>query len=112
MIRRIKQGREFAALRREGERLATGCVIANWKSLPVGSGSRFGVITSRRLGSAVVRNRARRLLREAFRRHEHELARPIAAVLVARPSIVGRKLGGVETDFMALLRRAKLLRSP
>jgi ribonuclease P protein component len=111
-VQRIKQGREFAALRVEGQRLAVGCVLANWKRLPGGTGSRFAVVTSRRLGSAVVRNRARRLLREAFRRHAHQLAQPIAAVLVARSSIVGRKLDGVETDFVTVLRRAKLLRLP
>src|SRR2546430_4677086 len=84
---RIKQGRDFLRVRQEGERLALGCLIANWRRLPSGSGSRLGVITAGKIGNAVVRNRARRLLRESFRLHEYELAQPVDLVLVARASI-------------------------
>ena len=31
---RIKQGRDFARVRRVGERLVVGCLIANWQRLP------------------------------------------------------------------------------
>jgi ribonuclease P protein component len=107
---RIKQGRDFARVRREGGRLATGCLIANWGGLPVGARSRLGVITSARIGGAVTRNRARRLLRESFRLHQHELARPLDLVLVARPSICGKRFADVERDFLTSLRKAGLLR--
>ena len=33
---------------------------------------RLGVVTSKKIGSAVARSRARRLLRESFRQHQHE----------------------------------------
>src|SRR5437899_2628104 len=87
---RIKQGRDFARMRQEGQRLVNGCLIANWRSLPAESRSRLGVITSRKVGGAVARSRARRLLREAYRLHQHELAKPLDLVLVARPSIAGK----------------------
>ena len=58
----------------------------------------------------VVRSRARRLLRESFRQHQHKLARPVELVLVARPSIAGRGFAEVEKDFLAVLRRALGLR--
>jgi len=63
---RLKRGRDFAEVKQQGQRLAAGCLIANWKALPAGSSSRVGVITSRKLGSAVARSRARRLLRDAL----------------------------------------------
>ena len=107
---RIKQGRDFARVRREGQRLVIGCLVANWRSLPVESPSRLGVITSRKVGGAVVRNRARRLLREAFRVHQHELAHPLDLVLVARPSIAAKGFAQVEQDFLTTLRKARLLR--
>ena len=69
------------------------------------------VITSRKMGEAVARNRARRLLREAFRLHQHDLRCPVDLVLVARNSIVGKKLAGVEHDFLKALRQAKLLKA-
>jgi ribonuclease P protein component len=108
---RIKRGRDFVRLRQAGERLAVGCLIANWQRLPTGSASRLGVITGSRIGGAVVRSRARRLLRESFRLHQHDLAAPVDLVLVARQSIVGKGFGAVERDFLTTLRRGKLLKS-
>jgi ribonuclease P protein component len=107
---RIKQGRDFRRVRQHGERLVFGCLIANWQRLPVRTPSRLGVITASRIGDAVVRNRARRLMRETFRLHQHDLVAPLDLVLVARPSIVGKGFAAVERDFLATLRKAKLLR--
>ena len=106
---RIKQGRDFARVRQAGERLVLGCLIANWRRLPADARTRLGVITSGKVGSAVARNRARRLMREAFRRHQLELVQPVDLVLVARPSIAGKGFAEVERDFLTTLRKAKLL---
>jgi len=106
---RIKQGRDFSRVRQEGERLVLGCMIANWRKLPADSTHRLGLVTSGKIGNAVVRNRARRLLREAFRRHQHDLLHPVDLVLVARNSIVGKEFASVEKDFLTILRKAGLL---
>ena len=108
---RLKQGRDFVRVKTQGKRLVCGCLIANWLELPPGLPLRVGVITSRKVGEAVARNRARRLLREAFRLHQHDLRCPVDLVLVARNSIVGMKLAGVEHDFLKALRQARLLKS-
>jgi|SRR5688572_4115747 len=107
---RIKQGRDFARTKTQGKRLATGCLVANWLDLPAGARSRLGVITSRKVGESVQRSRARRLLREAYRLHQFELEHPVDLVLVARPSIVGKTFADVERDFLAALRRGRLLK--
>jgi ribonuclease P protein component len=107
----IKQGRDFSRVRQDGQRIVTGCLIANWLQLPAGSATRLGVVTSGKIGNAVVRSRARRLLREAFRLHQHDLAHPVDLVLVARHSITGKEFSGVEKDFLATLRRAGLLKA-
>lgn len=108
--RRVKQGRDFARLKSQGRRLTRGCLIANWLEVAAGRPSRIGVITTKKIGNAVVRSRARRLLREAFRLHQLELKQPLDVVLVARFSIVGKKLAEVEADYLAVLRQARLLR--
>ena len=106
----LKQGRDFSRVRAQGQRLVLGCLIANWRALPEGSATRLGVVTSGKIGNAVVRNRARRLMREAFRLHQHELARPLDLVLVARHSIGSKTFSGVEKDYLATLRRAGLVK--
>ena len=108
--RRIKQGRDFARAKLQGRRLAQGCLILNWVVPLQGSTSRLGVITGRRIGEAVVRTRARRLLREAFRLNQPHLSEAVDMVLVARPSIVGKRSGEVADDFVAALKKARLYR--
>lgn len=108
---RVTQNRDFIRIRQQGERLAQGCLVANWNLLPEGARPKLGVVTSRKIGGAVVRTRARRLLRESFRLHQHKFARPIELILVARNSIVGKQFADVEKDFLTTLRRAGLLRN-
>jgi len=108
---RLAQSRDFARVRQQGERLALGCLIANWHKLPAGSAPKLGVVTSKKIGDAPVRSRARRLLRESFRLHQHEFSQPVELVLVARNSIAGRTFAQVEKDFLAALKRANLLKN-
>ena len=108
---RLAQSRDFARIRQQGKRLALGCLIANWQPLPDGAKPRLGVVTSKRIGGAVQRSRARRLLRESFRQHQNEFSAPVEIVLVARNSIAGKSFAEVEKDFVAALNRAGLLKN-
>ncbi len=107
---RLAQSRDFARVRQQGQRLALGCLIANWNKLPDGASPKLGVVTSKKIGGAVQRSRARRLLRESFRQHQHEFSQPVELVLVARNSIAGKKFADVEKDFLAALNRAGILK--
>ena len=106
---RLERSWEFEKVRREGQRVVKGCLILNWR-FAEGDTSRIGVVTSRKIGGAVVRTRARRLLREVFRQHQHDLAQPPEFVLVARQSISGKGYADVERDFVSAARQSKLLR--
>src|SRR6267378_1827175 len=99
---RIKESRDFNRVRQEGQRLMNGCLIANWRLLEGRQSSRLGVITSSRIGNAVARSRARRLL------HENDLKTAVDLVLIARNSIVGKGLAEVEKDFLTMLWKAGL----
>lgn len=107
---RIKQGRDFLRVRQGGERAVKGCLIANWLRLSADSRARLGVVVSKKVGNAVVRSRAKRLLRESYRQHQHELVQPLDLVLVARPSIAEKDFASVERDLLTTLRQAGLLK--
>ena len=109
---RLKQSREFARLKTGGRRIVSGCLILNWLPAAATSESRLGVVTSRKVGSAVARSRARRLLREVWRRRRSEWSAPQDMVLVARPSIAAKQFAGIDEDFRAALRRAGLTPKP
>ncbi|HEX4343423.1 MAG TPA: ribonuclease P protein component [Verrucomicrobiae bacterium] len=107
---RIKQGRDFLRVKQEGRRLVNGCLIANWAKVAENMNTRLGVVVSKRVGNSVARSRARRLLREAFRVHQWELAQAVDLVLVARPSIGHKTFSEVEQDYLTTLRKAGLLK--
>ncbi len=69
----------------------------------------IGIVTSRKVGNAVARNRARRLIREAYRLNQHQLQGHVQIVMVARNSINGKKRHDVEACLRDLFRSAGLL---
>jgi len=108
---RILRSAEFASIREQGERVVRGCVIANWVRRPDRAFSRLGAVTSRRIGKATVRNRARRLMRESFRRLSPQLECPLDLILVARHSIRRKSQSEMQTDLESILRRQRLLKA-
>jgi ribonuclease P protein component len=120
---RIQRQSDFLRLKEAGRRIASGCVLVNWGASRSQAGNpsapprdldqvRLGVITSRRIGSAVVRNRSRRLVREVFRKHQHSLRPGTDIIVIARPSIVGRSYRQVESDLTHAFRKARLTMDP
>ncbi len=77
-----------------------------------GAALRLGVVASRRVGGAVARNRARRLLREVFRRERSSLTPGVDIVLVARGSASKPTFIQLREEFRSLARRAGLWTAP
>ncbi|HVY46245.1 MAG TPA: ribonuclease P protein component [Minicystis sp.] len=66
---------------------------------PAGT-SRLGVVASRRVGCAVERNRAKRLVREVYRRHRPELPPALDLVVVARAAAPSLGYADAEAELM------------
>jgi ribonuclease P protein component len=68
--------------------------------------ARIGITTTRKMGNSVERNRARRLVREAFRRNKWIVPNGLDIVINAKRSLVEAAYSDFEVEFVSFLQRA------
>lgn len=85
MLQKIKENRDFHRIYRRGK-CAVSPALISYTVVKRGGGIRVGITSSKKIGGAVVRNRARRVIRAAFHACEPYLKDGAAAdiVFVAR----------------------------
>jgi ribonuclease P protein component len=103
---RLRTGAEFDAAFKRGMRFEGRLflLVAAPNGRPF---DRLGLAVSRRVGGSVERNRARRLLRESFRRLESPAGEGVDLVVVARAALVGLGQAEVERELRERVRRIK-----
>ena len=96
----LKANGQFRKVYDKGEkRVGDFAVVFYYRNPDESEGPCFGVVASKRVGNAVERNRAKRLLREAVRSLSGKLNhRDIWIVLVAKSRIQGRTSREVVDD--------------
>ncbi|MFO7777643.1 MAG: ribonuclease P protein component [Nitriliruptoraceae bacterium] len=112
---RLRRGSEIAAVLRSRQQRAGRLAVAHATLRPSGGAdspegaarARVAVVASRRVGGAVQRNRAKRLLREAVR--PLPLRADVDLVLVARPGCASARFEGVRAEVEALARGLHVL---
>lgn len=99
---RIRKRSEYTRIYDSGEkhrgRLMTVFVRPSERPHP-----RLGIAATRKLGSAVVRNRAKRRVRELFRHHKPTAG--LDVVVVPGRELLDAPFASLETEFRALLER-------
>lgn len=103
---RLRKRREFLAVQRSGKRYHADLFVLIWAPGPA-PWTRLGVTASRRVGGAVARNRAKRLIREAFRRNKPSLPPATDLVIIAKPAVVGAGLAEVERRLLSWASRQR-----
>jgi ribonuclease P protein component len=107
--RRLTLDSEFHRVRTKGSSIRGETLTIGFLKNAELSAARAGFITSRRVGTAVVRNRTRRRLREIFRKHQHELNAGVWIVTVASPRAAGQTFPVLEDEWLRLVQRASIL---
>ena len=74
--------------------------------------NRVGITTGKKLGHAVVRNRARRRLREVYRLNEHLFKPGYDIVVVARHRCVTEDFQKLTKAYLSLAKKAGILLDP
>ncbi len=85
-----------------------GRYMVLWVRTAPDASLRLGVVTSRKVGGAVQRNRARRRLRTVWRLNRKTFAGTVDVVLVGRRALVRAPFAAVNEEFVRLARRAGL----
>ena len=102
---RLLKRDEFRRVYEQGRKLQghyfTAFVMPSERERP-----RLGITTTRKIGNAVERNRARRLLREAFRKNKWLVPAGVDIVINVKRPLVEAAYGDLEGDFIAFLARA------
>lgn len=93
----LKQNKDFRRLYYRGESRADSCLVT-YAQKKRGGKCRFGITTSKKIGNAVNRNRARRVIRVAYQQLEPKINGSWDFVFVARSKTAHVKMDLVLED--------------
>ena len=108
---RLRSRGEFQAVQQRGRRVSARYVTLIGRPNDRGA-DRLGIIASRKVGSAVVRNRAKRRVREIFRHTEPDGAmtagrQPFDVVVIVRRELVDAPFAALSADVHGALRKLR-----
>lgn len=106
---RLSRAGDFARLRREGASFHGKLIVLSVLRAKAETPARIGLITSRRVGGAVIRNRVRRRLREIVRALLPRVSPGWDLVIVARASAAAVEFSRLREEVLTLAQRSAIL---
>ena len=100
----LRKNSEFSAVYNKGKSVGDRYVVLFYRlnGLPY---NRTGFLASKKVGNSVVRNRAKRLMKESYRTIEGSLPEGYDFIIIARNTICGKKCAEVEKSLNSAFRR-------
>jgi ribonuclease P protein component len=106
---RVRLSREFALVRKDGRSVQGRLLRLSVLAEPNDGATRFGFVTSKRVGGAVVRNRVRRRLREICRLQRPGILPGWLVVTVAKSAAAEAEFAELREEWLLLARRLSIL---
>ena len=103
----LKKNHEFRRLYNKGKCEVNSCIAVYCRKNRLGC-NRLGITTGVKIGGAVVRNRVRRRLREAYRIHESQIRPGYDIVVVARVRAAHARYRELERALLSALDKLSL----
>lgn len=105
---RIKKNTDYQTVFKKGKQISGRGVILYY-SKNSAQDTRVGIIVSKKVGNAVVRNRIKRIIREIFRLNWPDIKSGYDIIIITRKSIREKSFHDIEKTFIDIMRRAGLL---
>lgn len=101
---RVRQRKDYLAAYEHGRRVSGALMSVFFHRNSTGE-SRLGIAATRKIGGAVGRNRAKRRVREVFRRNR--LPEALDIVVIPRRELITAPFERIEAEFRSLLMRRR-----
>ena len=106
--RRIINNNEYRLVYKHGK-YEVGRLCVLYRMPGAKQKTRIGFVTGKKVGGAVERNRARRLMKEVYRLNQHQIREGYHIVIVGRGPLKDATYERAEKEILYLLRKSKLL---
>lgn len=103
----LRDKKDFSALYNRGKSVGERCLVLIYRKNGL-SYNRRAFLASKKVGNSVKRNRARRLMKEAFRNFEDDLKKGYDVLFIARQSIIHLKCSEVTKSMKSALIKGNL----
>lgn len=101
---------DFRRVFQSGSTISNKYIVLRYLQRVDAGGNRVAFAAGKRFGNAVARNRAKRLLRESYRRNRDKIAPGYDIVIVARSSLKDRTYWEAEKGLLGVLAAGGLVK--